>query len=217
MYSLCMIAQQQRSTERAVPRDCMQSRPACVLAWTSGSQSLNHDRYTPTRSPASVPPGPANLGSRSGVGVGPRSPNTSDTGRGPSPAPSLPPRAITAYMSAQSAAVPAMTPYETHELTEMADWRGTRWTEGMRPTTPQCAAGMRMLPPASDASASGTRPAATTAALPALRPCRHLAYLMRASSDTLARMLGVGPIHHSRKSAASRYDSSAISSDSTLR
>lgn len=175
----CLVAQPLKRMERGTPRDCMQSRPACALAWTSGLQSLNHGRYTPTRSPARVPPAEANFGSRSGVGVGPRSPNNGDTGRGPSlPPPPPPARAITLYMSAQSAAVPATTPFVTHELMEVVDWRGTRCTEGMRPTMPQCAAGMRMLPPASDASANGTRPAATTAALPARHPCHHLPHLI---------------------------------------
>src|ERR671914_798679 len=47
---------------------------------------------------------------------------------------------------------------------------GTRAKVGLSPTTPQNAAGMRIEPPPSVPTASGTIPAATAAALPPLEP-----------------------------------------------
>ena len=48
--------------------------------------------------------------------------------------------------------------------------RDTRPREGLRPTRPQAAAGIRIEPPPSLAWASGTIPAATAAAEPPLDP-----------------------------------------------
>src|SRR5262245_29265059 len=42
--------------------------------------------------------------------------------------------------------------------------------DGFNPTSPQCAAGMRIEPPPSLACATGTKPAATAAAAPPLDP-----------------------------------------------
>ena len=47
---------------------------------------------------------------------------------------------------------------------------GIRPGDGRRPTSPQKAAGLRMLPPRSEPSASGSIPAATAAAAPPLEP-----------------------------------------------
>jgi hypothetical protein len=43
-------------------------------------------------------------------------------------------------------------------------------SRGLSPTTPQAAAGIRIEPPVSVPRASGTSPAASAAALPALEP-----------------------------------------------
>src|SRR5215467_7497061 len=48
--------------------------------------------------------------------------------------------------------------------------RGTRPNVGLMPATPQSAAGIRMEPPVSVATAAGTSPAATAAADPPLEP-----------------------------------------------
>ncbi len=47
---------------------------------------------------------------------------------------------------------------------------GTRPAEGRKPTTLQKAAGLRRLPPRSEPSAMGKRPAASAAAAPPLLP-----------------------------------------------
>ena len=48
--------------------------------------------------------------------------------------------------------------------------RGTALSEGLRPTRPVCAAGLRMEPPPSWPIASGAMPLATAATAPPLEP-----------------------------------------------
>ena len=57
-----------------------------------------------------------------------------------------------------------------HEVAELAAPSDTRPRDGLRPTSPQHAAGMRIEPPPSLACAIGTIPAATAAAEPPLEP-----------------------------------------------
>ena len=77
----------------------------------------------------------------------------------------------TAWASAQSATVRAIGP-TVSKLAASGNTpsTGTVPWAGLRPTTPQAAAGMRIDPPVSVPSASGTMPAARAAALPLLEP-----------------------------------------------
>src|SRR5215831_1128265 len=73
--------------------------------------------------------------------------------------------------TARSAAVHAMKPGVSSEgASGMLPSLGTRPNVGLMPATPQSAAGIRMAPPVSLATAAGTRPAATAAADPPLEP-----------------------------------------------
>src|SRR5690606_36924570 len=93
-----------------------------------------------------------------------------------------PPRAVVAYgcgrpatctsrSSAASATVRAMGPAtDSPPGLSRPDAMGTLPREGLRPTTPTVAAGMRIDPPPSDAGARGRSPAATAVAAPPLEP-----------------------------------------------
>src|SRR3954452_14256453 len=73
--------------------------------------------------------------------------------------------------SAASCTVVAKGPiWSSDEAKAMRPYRDTRPYEGLKPTTPQSAAGWRIEPPVSDPSASGTIRAATAAADPPLDP-----------------------------------------------
>src|SRR5215470_19540568 len=72
---------------------------------------------------------------------------------------------------ARSAAVRAMKPGVSSDgASGTLPPRGTRPNVGLMPATPQSAAGIRMEPPVSVATAAGTSPAATAAADPPLEP-----------------------------------------------
>src|SRR5215470_14319632 len=72
---------------------------------------------------------------------------------------------------ARSAAVRAMKPGVSSDgASGTLPPRGTRPKVGLMPATPQSAAGIRMDPPVSLATAAGTRLAATAAAEPPLEP-----------------------------------------------
>ena len=78
---------------------------------------------------------------------------------------------ITAYASAASRAVAASGPtWIIVDTVPLAVSNGTRLKVGMRPYRPHRAAGMRMLPPPSAPMAIGTKPRATTTALPLEEP-----------------------------------------------
>jgi hypothetical protein len=81
----------------------------------------------------------------------------------------------TPLSTVQPAAVPetsaASTPTESSDQDSGNTPRsGTRSGDGRIPATPHSAAGMRTEPPVSVPTASGTNPAATAAAEPALEP-----------------------------------------------
>src|SRR4051812_36185133 len=73
--------------------------------------------------------------------------------------------------SAASCTVVAKGPiWSSDEAKAMRPYRDTRPYEGLKPTTPQSAAGWRIEPPVSEPSASGAHRAATAAADPPLDP-----------------------------------------------
>ena len=90
-------------------------------------------------------------------------------------------------MSSQSSTVRAITPRWMKLLKASGTWLcGTRPSVGLRPRMPQQAAGRRVEAPASVASDSGPRPAATAAAEPPEEPpavCSRLQGL-RVTPDT---------------------------------
>jgi hypothetical protein len=89
---------------------------------------------------------------------------------------------------AASATVRASGPGTTRPAREaIPEPAGTRPREGLRPTSPVAAAGMRTDPPPSDPGATGSRPAATATAAPPLDPPAPSAvsYGFRAGGATL--------------------------------
>src|SRR5260370_9030616 len=79
--------------------------------------------------------------------------------------------AIVARTKAQSAAVRASGPsLSMVQESAIAPWRLTRPYVGLRPVTPQYAAGVRIEPDVSEPIANATSPAATAAPAPHLEP-----------------------------------------------
>ena len=74
---------------------------------------------------------------------------------------------------------------------------------GLSPTSPQAEAGMRMLPPPSEALANGTIPAATAAAAPAARPARRALEVPRVAGRAPRQRLGRRQAAHLRAVRAS--------------
>src|SRR5262245_40338030 len=72
---------------------------------------------------------------------------------------------------------------------------GVRARVGLRPKTPQFAAGMRIEPPPSVACAAGTMPAATAAAAPPLEPpaLRAKSQGLRVGPLTTGSVVGARP------------------------
>src|SRR5262249_37785291 len=80
-------------------------------------------------------------------------------------------RAIAFIMTAASRTVRASgQTWATSSLPPAAGYIGTRAKVGLRPTSPQKLAGMRIEPAPSEPSASGANPAATAAAPPPVEP-----------------------------------------------
>lgn len=98
-------------------------------------------------------------------------------------------RAIQAYTTAASKAVPAIGPSAMTVVLKylLPVCGGMRECVGNSPTTPQQDAGTRMDPPESLPNANGTTPAATIPALPepqATRYLEHVYFTLRYARET---------------------------------